>query len=90
MGMLHAGDSRGEVTACYNAKEVVREPCAVEDYELAGRIIDELIRDMDDPSWPAEVRSLGRTLTRWRDQIIALHRAHFTNGPTETANNLIK
>jgi transposase len=33
---------------------------------------------------------LGRTLKRWRNQIIAWHRAHFTNGPTEAANNLIK
>jgi transposase len=45
---------------------------------------------MNDPSWPIEVRSLGRTLKRWRDQIIAWHPAHFTNGPTEAANNLIK
>jgi len=36
------------------------------------------------------VRSLGRTLTRWRDQIVAWHRSHVSNGPTEAANNLIK
>jgi transposase len=45
---------------------------------------------MNDPSWPIEVRSLGRTLKRWRDLIIAWHRAKFTNAPTEAANNLIK
>jgi hypothetical protein len=50
--------------------------------------IDELIRDMNDPAWPVEVRSLGRTLKRWRDQIIAWHRAHFSNGPTEAVNYL--
>lgn len=60
------------------------------DYELAGVFIDELIRDMDDPSWPEEVRSLGRTLKRWRNQIIAWHKANFTNGPTEAINNLTK
>ncbi len=36
------------------------------------------------------MRSLGRTILRWRDQIAAWHQAHFTNAPTEAANNLIK
>jgi transposase len=31
-----------------------------------------------------------RTLLRWKDQIVAWHRAHVSNGPTEAANNLIK
>jgi transposase len=39
---------------------------------------------------PVEVRSLGRTLTRWKQQITAWHGAHVSNGPTEAANNLIK
>ena len=90
MGLLRAGDPRGAVTACYNAKEAVRELYTVPDYELAGVFIDELIRDMNDPSWPVEVRSLGRTLKRWRDQIIAWHQAHFSNGPTEAVNGLVK
>jgi transposase len=33
---------------------------------------------------------MGRTIVRWRDQIVAWHRAHVTNGPTEAVNNLIK
>jgi transposase len=36
------------------------------------------------------VKSLGRTLLRWKHQIVAWHEAHFTNAPTEAANNLIK
>jgi hypothetical protein len=36
------------------------------------------------------VRSLGRTIVRWRDQIVAWHRALVSNGPTEAINNLIK
>jgi len=36
------------------------------------------------------VRSLGRTITRWRDQIVAWHHARVSNGPTEAINNLIK
>ena len=50
----------------------------------------ELGRDLQDESCPIEVRSLGRTLIRWHDQIAAWHRAHVSNGPTEAVNNLIK
>ena len=32
--------------------------------------------DLQDESCPPEVRSLGRTIVRWRDQIVAWHRAH--------------
>lgn len=39
---------------------------------------------------PREVRSLGRTLIRWKQQIVAWHHAHVSNGPTEAVNNLIK
>ena len=90
MGLLRAGDPKGHVGACYNAKEAIRELYCVPTYELASQFIDELIGDMDDPSWPPEVCSLGRTLKRWRDHIIAWHRAHFTNARSEAANNLIK
>lgn len=38
---------------------------------------------------PEELRSLGRTITRWRDQIVAWHQARVSNGPTEAVNNLI-
>ena len=47
-------------------------------------------RDLQDESCLIEVRSLGRTLVRWKHQIAAWHRAHLSNGPTEAANNLIK
>ena len=59
-------------------------------YELAALLIDELICDMADDTWPIEVRSLGRTLKRWRDQITAWHTLHIANGPTESMNNLAK
>ena len=36
------------------------------------------------------MRSLGRTLVRWTNQIAAWHRTHLSNGPTKAANNLIK
>jgi len=90
LGLLRAGDPRGDVTAAWHAKEAVRQLYAHTDVELATQWIDELIRDMADTTWPVEVRSLGRTLSKWRDEILAWHRAHFTNGPTEAMNNLIK
>ena len=89
-GLLRAGDPRGEVAETWTAKEAVRELYAHADEQTAGAWIDELIRDMADPIWPVEVRSLGRTLKNWRDEIIAWHKSHATNGPTEAANNLIK
>lgn len=45
---------------------------------------------MAEPTWPLEVRSLGRTLSRWRHEIIAWHDLHVSNGPTEAVNNLAK
>lgn len=89
-GLLEAGDPRGEVADCYTAKEAVRELYSFVDHELAGTWIDELIRDMKSPTWPVEVRSLGRTLKNWRDEITAWHKVQISNGPTEGANNLIK
>ena len=90
LGLLKAGDRFGHVQATWTAKEATRELYNVPTYELAQPFIDELIRDMADESWPPEVRSLGRTLKRWRDQIIAWHKLHITNGPTESMNNLAK
>ena len=79
LSLVRAGDRHGQVEMTWSAKETVRELYTVPDYQLAGVFIDELIRDMNDPSLPVEVRSLGRTLKRWRDQIIAWHQAHFSN-----------
>src|ERR1019366_8245970 len=90
MRLVRAGGRYGQVQSTWSAKEAVRELHKLEDYELAGQFIDELIRDMADKSWPIEVRSLGRTLKRWRNVIIAWHKLHITNGPTESADNLTK
>ena len=90
LGLLNAGDPRGEVRMAWHAKEVVRSIYDHNDPDLAVEFVERLGRDLQDKSCPIEVRSLGRTLIRWRDQIAAWHRAHVTNGPTEAANNLIK
>jgi transposase len=90
LGLLRAGDPHGEVTTTWHAKEVVRQTYDHNDASLAGEWVDAIGRDFADPDHPIEVRSLGRTIKRWRDQIIAWHDSHVTNGPTEAANNLIK
>ncbi len=68
-----AASARCPSTGTWHAKEAVREFYALDGEQLAAQWTDELIRDMNDPSWPIEVRSLGRILKRWRDQIIAWH-----------------
>ena len=90
MSLLEAGDPRGEVRMTWHAKETVRSFYDIDDPELAAAYIDEIIGDMVDPTMPTEVRSLGRTLKRWRNQIVAWHKARVSNGPTEAINNLIK
>jgi transposase len=89
-GLLDAGDPRGEVRTAWHAKEVVRSIYEIDDPGLADEFVAQLADDLQDQSCPLEVRSLGRTLARWHDQIVAWHRASVTNGPTEAMNNLIK
>ena len=72
-----------------HAKEAVRELSSHQDQPLALRWLDELSVDLADATLPPEVRSLGRTLKRWRSEITAWHTCHFTNGPREARNNLI-
>jgi len=68
----------------------VRELYGHSDAALALEYVDRLAEDMVDQVQPTEVRSLGRTLGRWRLQIAAWHTFHVSNGPTEAMNNMIK
>jgi transposase len=90
LGLLRAGDPRGEVTTAWHAKEAVRALYAHTDPALALEWVTRLGHDLQDGDCPFEIRRLGRTLVRWRHQIAAWHQAHVSNGPTEAANNLIK
>ena len=45
---------------------------------------------MQDESCPFEVNRVGRSLLRWKEQIVNWHTAHVTNAPTKAVNNLIK
>jgi transposase len=90
LSLLEAGDPNGEVATAWHAKEAVRELYSHQDQELALQWLDELAADLSDTIRPPEVRTLGRTLKRWRLEITAWHACHFSNGPTEAMNNLIK
>jgi transposase len=90
VGLLAAGDPKGEVKLTWHAKEVVRAIYDHTDPALAEAWVDEIIRDFIDPDMPLEVRRLGRTIKRWRNQIVAWHRSQVSNGPTEAINNLVK
>jgi transposase len=90
LGLLAAGDPHGEVKMAWHAKEVIRSIYDHTDTGLADEFVERLGHDLQDVSCPPEIHSLGRTLLRWKDQIVAWHKAHVSNGPTEAANNLIK
>jgi transposase len=90
IGLLAAGDPKGEVRLAWHAKEVVREIYTIEDPDLAVEFVDRLAQDLQDESCPPEMNRLGRTIARWAAQICAWHRSRVSNGPTESMNNLIK
>jgi len=89
-GLLRAGDPRGEVAYAWHAKEAVRFLYDIPRPDLAARYLAELAADLQDNDFPIEVRSLGRTLARWRVEIVNWHRSRATNGPAEAINNLVK
>ncbi len=89
-GLLRAGDPHGEVQMTWHAKETTRQIYQITDCDLAAEFVHQLADDLRDDSMPEEARSLGRTIARWRDQIVAWHRARVSNGPTEAVNNLVK
>lgn len=88
--LLATGDSKGDVTVAWHAKEAIRELYALADSETAKAWLEEISRNMKAPDNPLEVRSLGRTLEKWKDHILAWHIAHYTNAASEAMNNLIK
>ena len=60
------------------------------DRQFAAGWVDEIGRDFADDEMPPEVRRLGRTIAKWRSQIVAWHRSHVSNAQTEAVNNLVK
>ncbi len=90
LGLLRAGDPRGEVATTWHAKEAVRELYAHGDEATTREWIERLVTDMADRDNPVEVRSLRRTLARCTEQFVTWHPSHVSNGPIEAANGLIK
>jgi transposase len=86
---LRAGDPYDEVLGAWLAKESVRDVYLTDDPTDAAVLLDKAIAGCtgDDV---AEIRSLGRTLARWRPEILAHHTTGASNGPTEALNLVIK
>ena len=91
-GLLDAGDPDGEVKDAWHAKETLRSIYDINDAKVGAATVAQLASDLQDPSMPAELNRLGRTLWRWRDPITNWHTARVTNAPPppEAANNLVK
>ena len=60
------------------------------DSDLALEFVEQLGLDLQNESCPIEANQLGPTTLRWKHQIASWHATHVSNGPTESANNLIK
>ncbi len=82
VGLLAAGDPKGEVRLAWHAKETMRGIYASATQPRPSsrwtRSADFCGRDM-----PLEIRQLGRTIRRWRHQILARHRCRYSDGPTQ-------
>ena len=79
---IRAGDRDQEVLGAWLAKESVRDVCLTDRPDDSERLLDKAIKGCAIDTVD-EIRSLGRTLARWRTEILAHHTAGASNGPTE-------
>jgi transposase len=86
---LRVGDPHDEVLGAWLAKESVREVYLTDDPDEAALLLDKAIAGCADDD-VAEIQSLGRTLTAWREEILAHHQTGASNGPTEGLNLCVK
>jgi transposase len=86
---LRVGDPWNEVAGAWLAKESVRDIYLVEDHADAALLLDKAIAGCTEDD-VAEIQSLGRTLRRWRSEILNHHTTGASNGPTEGLNLVIK
>ncbi len=70
LGLLRAGDPAGHVATTWQAKELIRSLYGHVNEALALEFITRLGQDFKNAA-PPEVRSLGRTLLKWKHQIVA-------------------
>jgi len=86
---LRVGDPWEEVSGAWLAKESIRDIYLVDNPADADTLVDKAIRGcLEDDV--AEIQSLGRTLSRWRTEILNHHQTGASNGPTEGLNLVIK
>jgi transposase len=85
MAALRVGDPYDEVLGAWMAKEAVRAVYAESDPEAASELLDHAIAACAADVVP-EIRTMGRTLSHWREEILKHHRAGASNGPTEGIN----
>ena len=86
---MRLGDPDQEVLGAWLAKESVRDVYLADDPADAALLLDKTIEGCRADPVP-EISSLGRTLARWRAEILAHHATGASNGPTEGLNLLIK
>ena len=86
---LRVGDPYDEVAGAWPAKESVRDIYLVDDPADAATLVDKAIVGCGEDD-VAEIRALGRTLNRWRTEIVNHHATGASNGPTEGLNLVIK
>lgn len=86
---LRLGDPNDEVLGAWLAKEYVRDVYLTEDPAKAAVLLERTIAGCLEDEVP-EIQSLGRTLKRWRSEILAHHATGASNGPTEALNLLVK
>ena len=86
---LRVGDPHDEVLGAWLAKESVREVYLTDDPDEAALLLDKAIIACTNDA-VAEIRSLGRTLAAWHEEILAHHQTGASNGPTEGLNLCVK
>jgi transposase len=86
---MRVGDPDEDVLGAWLAKESVRDVYLVDNPADAEVLLDKAIEGCR-TDWVDEVRSLGNTLSKWRDEILNHHHTGASNGPTEGLNLLIK
>ncbi len=86
---LQVGDPNQDVLGAWIAKESVRDVYLAETPADATLLLDKTIAGCAQDPVP-EIRSLSRTLAKWRTEILAHHTTGASNGPTEALNLLIK
>jgi len=79
---LAAGDTEGEMGAAILAKELLREVYAADGPDQAGRRLEVFHAHCAQAEVP-ELTRLARTIKAWKDEVLAYHTTHLSNGPTE-------